>query len=196
MLGALLAGRETYGLRGVRLLQVACALHGLAGLAAADRFGERGVLATDLCAELGRVPAAVAERLIALKPLQAQRREAAPQTAAKSAPDLRSVLGRHVRVTVDRPVGSRHPDHKDVVYSLNYGYVADVPPRTTSGRTPTSGCFGAGGMLRGRGGGRLPPLDDVRTNGSSSPSARSPRRGDPARERPLWRNSSVREIIL
>lgn len=126
VLGALLAGRETYGLRGVRLLQVACALHGLAGLAAADRFGERGVLATDLCAELGRVPAAIPERLIALKPMQAQRRETAPQTTVKSAPDLRSVLGRRVRVTVDRPIGSRHPDHKDVVYPLNYGYVADV----------------------------------------------------------------------
>jgi ADP-dependent NAD(P)H-hydrate dehydratase / NAD(P)H-hydrate epimerase len=55
VLGALLAGREAYGLSGVRLLQAACALHGLAGVAAAERCGERGMLATDLCEAIGRV---------------------------------------------------------------------------------------------------------------------------------------------
>ncbi len=55
VLGALLAGREVYGLSGVRLLQTACALHGLAGKAAAERYGERGMLATDLCEALGGV---------------------------------------------------------------------------------------------------------------------------------------------
>lgn len=37
----------------LRLLQTGCRLHGLAGCMAADRLGERGVLATDLCALLG-----------------------------------------------------------------------------------------------------------------------------------------------
>lgn len=29
-----------------------------------------------------------------------------------------------VTVTVDRPLGSRHPHHPDIVYPVNYGYVA------------------------------------------------------------------------
>lgn len=35
-------------------------------------------------------------------------------------------LGRMVTVTVDRKLGETHPEHKDIVYSLNYGYVQDV----------------------------------------------------------------------
>jgi inorganic pyrophosphatase len=38
--------------------------------------------------------------------------------------DLRPYLGRAVTVTVDRPLGSRHPVHDDIRYPLNYGYVA------------------------------------------------------------------------
>jgi ADP-dependent NAD(P)H-hydrate dehydratase / NAD(P)H-hydrate epimerase len=54
VLAALLAGRKEYGLSGIRLLQTACALHGLAGEAAAERYGEYGMLATDLCDYIGR----------------------------------------------------------------------------------------------------------------------------------------------
>ncbi len=36
------------------------------------------------------------------------------------------VLGKCVCVTVDRPLGSRHPKHENIVYKVNYGYVADV----------------------------------------------------------------------
>ena len=54
ILGALLAGQKAYGLHGVRLLQTACALHGLAGEAAAEKRGEHGMLATDLCDYLGK----------------------------------------------------------------------------------------------------------------------------------------------
>jgi hypothetical protein len=35
-----------------------------------------------------------------------------------------SWLGRTVDVTVDRPLGSAHPEHADLVYPLNYGFVA------------------------------------------------------------------------
>lgn len=31
-----------------------------------------------------------------------------------------------VQVTVDRPLGSRHPDYPDMVYPVNYGYAAGV----------------------------------------------------------------------
>ncbi|NCB64311.1 MAG: inorganic pyrophosphatase [Clostridia bacterium] len=27
---------------------------------------------------------------------------------------------------VDRPLGSRHPEHRSLIYKVNYGYVADV----------------------------------------------------------------------
>lgn len=36
----------------------------------------------------------------------------------------RSWLGRTVDVTVDRPLGSTHPEHPGLVYPLNYGFVA------------------------------------------------------------------------
>ncbi|MBE0600447.1 MAG: NAD(P)H-hydrate dehydratase [Firmicutes bacterium] len=55
ILGALLAGQKAYSLQGVRLLQTACALHGLAGEAAAKKYGEHGVLATDVCEFVARV---------------------------------------------------------------------------------------------------------------------------------------------
>ena len=35
-------------------------------------------------------------------------------------------LGKIVTVLVDRPIGSRHPKFKDLVYSQNYGYVEGV----------------------------------------------------------------------
>lgn len=33
------------------------------------------------------------------------------------------VLGQTVTVIVDRPIGSYHPKHKDIYYSVNYGYI-------------------------------------------------------------------------
>ena len=38
----------------------------------------------------------------------------------------RDAIGRAVRVVVDRPLGSRHPAHPDMVYSVNYGWVEGV----------------------------------------------------------------------
>ena len=31
--------------------------------------------------------------------------------------------GRTVDVVIDRPLGSTHPDHADLVYPINYGYI-------------------------------------------------------------------------
>lgn len=36
------------------------------------------------------------------------------------------MLGSTVRVVVDRPLGSAHPHHPDIVYPVNYGYVPGV----------------------------------------------------------------------
>lgn len=33
------------------------------------------------------------------------------------------VIGKMVKVTVDRPMGSFHPEHKDLYYPINYGYI-------------------------------------------------------------------------
>ena len=36
------------------------------------------------------------------------------------------MIGKTVTVTVDRPMGSRHPQHRDMVYPVNYGYVQGI----------------------------------------------------------------------
>ena len=36
------------------------------------------------------------------------------------------MIGQIVKVVVDRPLGSVHPKHKDIIYSVNYGYVPGV----------------------------------------------------------------------
>lgn len=172
VLGALLAAQKTMELSGVRLLQSACALHGLAGMVAAERCGTRGMLATDLCDALGLVPDVITRAVVLgaalsqeereigagrnpqpnpackadaseegwLYHLQEGRENAAPEKATQTSyqecaqlmelPDgmqrIRCDLGRRVRVTVDRPLGSRHPEHHSLIYKVNYGYVADV----------------------------------------------------------------------
>lgn len=39
---------------------------------------------------------------------------------------MNSVIGRTVTVTVDRPLGSYHPEHEDMYYPINYGYVEGI----------------------------------------------------------------------
>ena len=36
------------------------------------------------------------------------------------------MIGDIVKVIVDRPLGSYHPNHKDIYYSVNYGYIPNV----------------------------------------------------------------------
>ena len=37
-----------------------------------------------------------------------------------------SVIGKIVTVTVDRPLGSFHPEYPDMYYPVNYGYVKGI----------------------------------------------------------------------
>ena len=37
-----------------------------------------------------------------------------------------SIIGATVTVTVDRPLGSYHPEYKDMYYPINYGYIERV----------------------------------------------------------------------
>ena len=36
------------------------------------------------------------------------------------------MIGKTVKVIVDRPLGSFHPKHKNLYYPINYGYVPDI----------------------------------------------------------------------
>ena len=36
------------------------------------------------------------------------------------------MIGSVVKVIVDRPLGTYHPEHKDIYYSVNYGYIPDI----------------------------------------------------------------------
>ena len=36
------------------------------------------------------------------------------------------MLGKKVRVIIDRPLGTYHPKHKDIFYSVNYGYIEGI----------------------------------------------------------------------
>lgn len=36
------------------------------------------------------------------------------------------MLGKIVKVTVDRPMGTYHPKHKDIYYPINYGYIEGI----------------------------------------------------------------------
>ncbi|MCR5622451.1 MAG: GNAT family N-acetyltransferase [Treponema sp.] len=41
-------------------------------------------------------------------------------------PDYGGILGREVSGTIDRPLGSPHPRHPEMIYPVNYGYVDGV----------------------------------------------------------------------
>ena len=36
------------------------------------------------------------------------------------------MIGRIVKVVIDRPLGSRHPKYGDVIYPINYGYIEGI----------------------------------------------------------------------
>ena len=36
------------------------------------------------------------------------------------------MVGDIVKVVVDRPLGSYHPKHKDMYYTINYGYIEGI----------------------------------------------------------------------
>ena len=38
----------------------------------------------------------------------------------------KSFLGKEVTVEIDRPVGTHHPKHPDIVYPINYGFVPGI----------------------------------------------------------------------
>ena len=39
---------------------------------------------------------------------------------------MKSMIGKIVKVIVDRPLGTYHPKHQDIYYSVNYGYIEGI----------------------------------------------------------------------
>ena len=39
---------------------------------------------------------------------------------------VNSFLGKTVTISIDRPMGSIHPKHRDLIYPINYGYIPNV----------------------------------------------------------------------
>ncbi len=39
---------------------------------------------------------------------------------------MREFLGKTVTMMVDRPLGSHHPRYPDMIYPINYGYIAEI----------------------------------------------------------------------
>lgn len=39
---------------------------------------------------------------------------------------LESMIGEKIMVYIDRPIGSTHPNHSDIVYPINYGYIKEI----------------------------------------------------------------------
>ena len=39
---------------------------------------------------------------------------------------VKSYLGKTVNISIDRPIGSVHPKHDDIVYPINYGFIPNV----------------------------------------------------------------------
>lgn len=37
------------------------------------------------------------------------------------------IIGKTVTVTVDRALGTYHPKHSDIFYTVNYGYIEGIP---------------------------------------------------------------------
>ncbi len=51
--------------------------------------------------------------------------------------NLISYLGRRVTVFIDRPLGSAHPRHPNMIYPVNYGFI----PNTVSGDGAEIDCY-------------------------------------------------------
>lgn len=43
-----------------------------------------------------------------------------------SSMDLKRLLGESVTVIIDRPLGTTHPNHNDIIYPVNYGYIENI----------------------------------------------------------------------
>ena len=39
---------------------------------------------------------------------------------------LKKYLNKKIEVTIDRPINTAHPKHKNIIYKLNYGYIKNT----------------------------------------------------------------------
>ena len=57
----------------------------------------------------------------------ADKTPAPPSGCADTAAHVSAPIGSIVTVTVDRPLGSTHPNHPYIVYLVNYGFSDGIP---------------------------------------------------------------------
>jgi Inorganic pyrophosphatase len=38
----------------------------------------------------------------------------------------KDIIGKTVDIIMDRPLGTQHPKHEDILYTVNYGYIPNV----------------------------------------------------------------------
>lgn len=50
-----------------------------------------------------------------------------PQSFEERKAQVRYFLGRTVDIEMDRPIGTVHPKHDNIIYPINYGYIPGVP---------------------------------------------------------------------
>lgn len=60
--------------------------------------------------------------------------------------NVNPIIGRIVKVTVDRPMGTRHPEHETLIYRINYGFVEGIP--APDGEAQDAYILGVDGSVR------------------------------------------------
>lgn len=45
----------------------------------------------------------------------------------KKPDDVKTFIGKTVDVRIDRPLGSQHPEYKQIFFTVNYGFVPGIP---------------------------------------------------------------------
>ncbi len=102
-----------------------CIILGTILLIIAETEEEKPIYLCVLLSGLAMLAVYVTIVVIRLNMKKRRKRAVKKANCENTRPD-RTALRRKVHVIVDRPIGSVHPEHSDIVYGVNYGYVPDA----------------------------------------------------------------------